>query len=76
MILVFLTGGPSHLDTFDMKPDAPDRIRGEFHPIETNVPGMSYCEHLPGLAAHADKLAVVRTMTHPHRTTSTPRTRS
>jgi hypothetical protein len=67
IILVFLTGGPSHLDTFDMKPDAPDKIRGEFVPIKTNVPGISYCEYLPGLAAHADKLAVVRTMSHPHR---------
>ena len=64
MILVFLTGAPSHIDTFDLKPDAPDGIRGEFKPIATNVPGVQYCEHLPGLAARADKLAVVRSMSH------------
>jgi hypothetical protein len=66
MILVFTTGGLSHLDSFDMKPDAPDGIRGEFKPIETNVPGIRYCEHLPQLAARADKLAVVRTLSHKH----------
>ena len=53
MILVFLTGGLSHLDSFDMKPDAPEGIRGEFKPISTAVPGISMCEHLPGLAARA-----------------------
>ena len=47
VILVFLTGGLSHLDSFDMKPDAPDGIRGEFKPIATAVPGISMCEHLP-----------------------------
>jgi hypothetical protein len=67
VILVFLTGAPSHLDTFDMKPDAPEGIRGEFKPIETNVPGIRFSEHLPGLAARADKLAVVRTMSHTNR---------
>jgi hypothetical protein len=66
MILVFLTGGLSHLDSFDMKPDAPDGIRGEFHPIETRAPGVRFCEHLPGLAAQADKLAIVRTLSHKH----------
>jgi hypothetical protein len=64
MILVFLTGAPSHIDTFDMKPDAPEGIRGEFKPIATNVPGISFCEHLPRLAAMADRLAVVRSMSH------------
>lgn len=64
MILVFLTGAPSHIDTFDMKPDAPESIRGEFKPIPTNVPGLSFCEHLPRLASMADRLAVVRSMTH------------
>ena len=64
MILVFLTGGLGHLDSFDMKPDAPEKIRGEFKPIATNVQGVQYCEHLPGLAGHADKLAIVRTMAH------------
>src|SRR5436190_15647083 len=64
MILVFLTGGLSHLDTFDMKPDAPEGIRGEFKPIDTRVPGLRICEHLPGLAARADRLAIVRTLSH------------
>ena len=65
MILVFLTGGLCHLDSFDMKPDAPEGIRGEFKPIDTAAPGLRFCEHLPGLAAHADKLAIVRSMSHP-----------
>ncbi len=64
VILVFLTGGLSHLDSFDMKPDAPAGIRGDFHPIATKVPGIHICEHLAGLAALADKLAIVRTMSH------------
>jgi hypothetical protein len=64
VIIVFLTGGLSHIDSFDMKPDAPQGIRGEFKPIATNVPGISVCEHLPQLAARMDKLAVVRTMHH------------
>jgi hypothetical protein len=51
VILVFLTGAPSHLDTFDPKPDAPAGIRGEFRPIPTRVPGLQVCEHLPRLAA-------------------------
>jgi hypothetical protein len=66
VIIVFLTGGPSHLDTFDMKPDAPDGIRSEFKAVETKVPGIHFCEHLPSLATHADKLAVVRSMSHEH----------
>jgi hypothetical protein len=66
MILVFLTGGLSHIDSFDMKPDAPEGIRGEFKPVATNAPGVHFCEHLPGLAARADKLAVVRTLSHAH----------
>ena len=64
VILVFLTGGLSHLDSFDMKPEAPDGIRGEFKPIETTVPGIQFCEHLPRLAARADKLAIVRSLSH------------
>ncbi len=62
--MIFLTGAPSHLDTFDLKPDAPVEIRGEFKAIATKAPGVSYCEHLPELAARADKLAVIRSMTH------------
>src|SRR5687767_14715825 len=49
-IFVFLGGGPSHMDTFDMKPDAPAEVRGEFNPIKTNVAGVQICEHLPRLA--------------------------
>src|SRR3982750_2008555 len=64
MILVFLTGGLGHLDSFDMKPEAPEGIRGEFQPIATRAPGVHYCEHLPGLASHAEKLAIVRSMAH------------
>lgn len=64
VILVFLTGAPSHHDTFDMKPDAPVEIRGQFKPIVTRVPGLHVCEHLPHLAARTDKLAIVRSMSH------------
>jgi Protein of unknown function (DUF1501) len=64
LILVFLTGACSHHDTFDMKPDAPAEIRGEFKPIATKVPSYSICEHLPRLAARADRYAVVRSLSH------------
>jgi uncharacterized protein (DUF1501 family) len=59
-IVVFLAGGPTQIDTFDMKPDAPAEFRGEFAPIDTNVPGIRVCEHLPRLAMCADKYAVLR----------------
>src|SRR5882757_5698369 len=59
VIVVFLAGGPSHIDMYDMKPDAPVEIRGEFRPIHTNVPGMSVCELMPLQARIADKFAVV-----------------
>src|SRR5271155_3533053 len=49
VIIIFLTGAPSHHDTFDMKPEAPVAIRGDFQPIATNVPGLHICEHLPRL---------------------------
>ena len=62
VIMVLLPGGPSHLDTFDLKPDAPAEIRGEFRPIATNVRGIDICEHMPRLARHADKLAVIRSL--------------
>jgi hypothetical protein len=62
IIMVLLAGGPTHLDTFDLKPDAPAEIRGEFRPITTNVPGMDICELMPRLARHADKLAIVRSL--------------
>ncbi len=66
VILVFLTGGPSHIDTFDPKPDAPDAIRGEFATVATKAPGVSFCEHLPGMSARADRLAVIRSLSHAH----------
>ncbi|HKM54588.1 MAG TPA: DUF1501 domain-containing protein, partial [Isosphaeraceae bacterium] len=63
-LIVFLNGGASHHDTFDMKPDAPAEIRGEFQPIASNVPGIQVCEHLPKLARQADKYMVVRSLSH------------
>lgn len=63
-IFINLQGGPSHIDTFDLKPDAPTEFRGTFNPIQTNVPGISICEHLPNLAKCADKFAIVRGVTH------------
>ena len=65
VIVILLSGGLGQLDSFDMKPEAPEALRGEFKPIATAVPGLRYCEHLPGLAARADKLAIVRSMAHP-----------
>jgi Protein of unknown function (DUF1501) len=61
-ILLWLAGGLSQTDTFDMKPDASSDYRGEFKPINTNVPGISVCDLLPRLAKHADKLALLRSM--------------
>jgi hypothetical protein len=58
-IFVYLPGGPSHLDTYDMKPGAPAEIRGEFRPIATNVPGVRLCEHLPLHAKIADKFSII-----------------
>lgn len=63
-IFIRLAGGPSHLDTFDMKPDAPSEYRGEFKPINTNVSGIQICEHLPKLAQVADKYAILRGVSH------------
>lgn len=63
-VLVFLKGGPSHQDTFDLKPEAPAEYRGEFRPIRTNVPGVEICEHLPKLARSAKRYAVLRGITH------------
>jgi hypothetical protein len=64
IVIVWLTGAASHHDTFDMKPNAPTEIRGEFNPVSTSVPGIQMCEHLPHLAQRADKYAVVRTLSH------------
>ena len=63
-ILIFYYGGPSHLDTFDLKPDAPADIRGEFKPISTSVPGLQICEHLPKLSRWMHKAALIRSMSH------------
>jgi hypothetical protein len=63
-ILLFLNGGPSHLDMWDLKPEAPDGIRGEFKPISTSLPGYQMSEHLPRLAQHAHRSTVVRSMHH------------
>ena len=62
IINIYLPGGPSHLDMFDLKPDAPSEYRGEFRPIGTNVPGIQICEHFPKLAQLADKFAIVRSI--------------
>jgi hypothetical protein len=63
-ILLFYYGGPSHLDTYDLKPHAPAEIRGEFKAISTKVPGLHICEHLPRMASVMDKVAVVRSVHH------------
>ncbi|MBA4187947.1 MAG: DUF1501 domain-containing protein [Planctomycetaceae bacterium] len=63
-VVVYLGGGPSHIDTFDPKPDAPAEIRGEFKPTDTNVPGVRICEHLPKLSKLADTFAIVRGVSH------------
>lgn len=63
IIFVYLFGGPSHVDTYDMKPDAPAEYRGEFRPARTNVPGFDICELMPRQARIADRLALVRNMT-------------
>jgi len=63
-IFVFLFGGPSHIDLWDMKPNAPAEIRGEFRPIATRTPGIQLCEHLPKLAQQTDKLCLLRSMEH------------
>src|SRR3954451_11910525 len=62
VIMIFLPGGPAHQDIFDMKPDAPLEIRGEFKPIPTNVPGIQICEHLPRLSRMMDKMALIRSI--------------
>jgi hypothetical protein len=63
-IVMFMWGGPSHIDTWDLKPEAPAEVRGEFHPIDTNVGGIRISEHFPHLARHAEQYAIVRSVTH------------
>src|SRR4051794_16909063 len=62
-ILVWLDGGPSHLDTFDPKPDASEEVRGPFRPLTTNVPGIQISEHFRRLATAMDKVCLIRSMT-------------
>lgn len=64
VILIFLTGAPSHLDMFDLKPEAAAEVRGTFQPIASRTPGLLICEHLPKLAACSSQYAVIRSMTH------------
>ena len=63
-VLVFLSGGPAHQDTFDLKPAAPAEYRGQFRPIKTATAGVEICEHLPRLARRSDKYAVLRGVSH------------
>src|SRR5438477_11079002 len=63
-VLFLLHGGPSQLDIWDMKPAAPEAVRGEFHPAATSVPGLQITEHLPLLARQAHRFSLVRSMTH------------
>lgn len=63
-ILIWMDGGPTHLETFDLKPEAPAEIRGEFRPIETNVSGMRICEYMPKLAKIAHKYSIIRSVCH------------
>ena len=65
VIYIFLSGGLGQQDSFDMKPDAPENIRGEFRPIATRTPEIHICEHLPRLAQRSSKWALVRSLTHP-----------
>jgi len=64
VILLFAHGGPSHLETYDLKPDAPDTIRGPFRPIATSVPGIRVCEHLPKQARLAHRFSILRSCSH------------
>ena len=66
-IVVFYYGGPSHLDTYDLKPEAAAEVRGEFSPIATSVPGLFVCEHLPKMARCMHKVALIRSMHHQNR---------
>lgn len=63
-IFLFMWGGPSQLETFDLKPNAPSEVRGEFNPVSTNVPGIQICEHFTRLTNHVDKLAIIRSLSH------------
>src|SRR5262245_37444464 len=62
VIMIFLAGGPAHQDMFELKPNVPEGIRGEFRPISTNVPGLEVCEHMPRLAGMMDKFVLLRSI--------------
>ncbi len=62
LIMIYLVGGPPHIDMWDLKPDAPVEVRGEFRPIRTKVPGIELCEHLPRMANMMDKFAIIRSI--------------
>src|SRR5262245_31354629 len=62
VIMIYMPGGPPHQDLYDLKPDAPAEVRGEFDPIATNVPGVDICEHLPLLAQRMNQFAVIRSL--------------
>ncbi|WP_339729686.1 DUF1501 domain-containing protein [uncultured Gimesia sp.] len=62
VIMIYLSGGPSHQDMYDLKMEAPAEIRGDFKPIDTNIPGIQICEHLPRLATMMDKFAIIRSL--------------
>jgi hypothetical protein len=64
-IILWMAGGPSHMDTWDLKPEATSDVRGEFNPIKTNAPGVEISEHLPRVAQHADKFTIIRSITSP-----------
>src|SRR2546428_13636816 len=64
VILLYLQGGPSHIDIFDPKPDAPDNIRGSFKPLPTKIPGCFIGEHMPKLAQQLDKATLVRSVSY------------
>src|SRR5438477_5502375 len=64
LIFLFLHGGLSTIDSWDLKPDAPAEFRGEFKPMATNVPGIQICEHLPHTAQQMDKIALIRSFRH------------
>src|SRR4051812_27604203 len=64
VIMVWLAGGPATIDMWDLKPEAPEGIRGEFKPIPTNVSGIEISEHLPKMAKVADKISIVRSIAH------------
>jgi len=64
VILYWMAGGPSHIDTYDMKPNAPESVRGPFRPVATNVPGIQICELMPRQARIADKFSLIRSLTH------------